>query len=45
MLEVTPLRPEDPLLTAEAFAENGWDKPEAQYLRQPSGATRDQSPA
>lgn len=33
MLEITPLRPEDPPLIARAFADIGWDKPEAQFVR------------
>ena len=33
MLEITPLRREDPPLIAAAFTAIGWDKPEAQYVR------------
>ena len=33
MLEITPLRPEDPPHIAQAFADIGWDKPQAQYVR------------
>ncbi|WP_310539549.1 GNAT family N-acetyltransferase [Phenylobacterium sp.] len=33
MLEITPLRPEDPPKIAKAFTDIGWDKPETQYVR------------
>ncbi|MBR7618140.1 GNAT family N-acetyltransferase [Phenylobacterium sp. 20VBR1] len=33
MLEITPLRPEDPPLIAQAFTDIGWDKPQGQYVR------------
>lgn len=33
MLEITPLRPGDPAVIAQAFTDIGWDKPESQYVR------------
>lgn len=33
MLQITPLRPEDPSRIAQAFTDIGWNKPETQYVR------------
>ena len=44
MLEITPLRREDPPLIAAAFTAIGWDKPEAQYVRYLDEQTADDRP-
>lgn len=45
MLEITPLRQEDPPLIAQAFADIGWDKPVAQYVRYLDEQIADDRPA
>jgi GNAT superfamily N-acetyltransferase len=44
MLEITPLRPDDPPLIAAAFTAIGWDKPQAQYERYLDEQTADERP-
>jgi GNAT superfamily N-acetyltransferase len=44
MLEITPLRPEDPALFEAAFEAIGWHKPAAQYQRYLDEQTADQRP-
>lgn len=44
MLEITPLRPDDPPLIAAAFTAIGWDKPQAQYERYLDEQTADTRP-
>ena len=44
MLEITPLRPDDPPAIAAAFAAIGWDKPQAQYVRYLDEQTADDRP-
>jgi GNAT superfamily N-acetyltransferase len=44
MLEITPLRPQDPQVFEAAFEAIGWRKPAAQYLRYLDEQTADQRP-
>jgi GNAT superfamily N-acetyltransferase len=44
MLEITPLRPDDPPLIAAAFTAIGWNKPQAQYERYLDVQTADERP-
>jgi GNAT superfamily N-acetyltransferase len=44
MLQITPLRPDDPPVFEAAFDAIGWHKPAAQYLRYLDEQTADQRP-